>query len=281
MVTDAKTKKDSDRQEEVFIKTGRPKDKLLPLSKITTQAESFKDEEKPTVYTPQISQKLASFSQLDENKKLDVSEDSPEKPVDENVGTEPNDEEKSEVTPEDVKKWIKDVGPQIEGESSSNKTSNLSKLLWVFLFLLIVGLVVGGVFYYKSRVSQTNEEPVNPQPTEVESSPTLSQEKKEDETKKVDFKKYSLSVLNGSGIPGEAADAKSLLEKAGFANIKTGNATSYNSMKTTVALKDKTPEEVYKEIEKVFSDKYQLEKDTKPLTKDSSFDVVITVGPKK
>src|SRR4030065_6477 len=101
----------------------------------------------------------------------------------------------------------------------------------------------------------------------------------DDEEKKDSLKKYSVQILNGSGIAGEAGRVEKLLNTAGFTNTKTGNAQSYDFQETEVAVKKGDPDILFNNVEKALSS-YKITK-IDPLNESSSFDIIITVGKSK
>lgn len=231
--------------------------------------------------------KPSSFSLLDADKdesktpetKVKEPEVSPE-PVaeakEEPASTE--DSEKPKPSADSESDWLKDTPTKTEPSSDEGEKKGVGKKIIVLVVVLVViaGIVAGGVYYYKSNVQiepepevTLNEKPT-PMPTEA-----VKEEVTEEE---VDVSKYSLSILNGSGVPGEAGKAEGLLEEAGFAGIETGNADSYDFLETQVSLKSDAPKGVYKEIEKALGSDYKVVQSKDALDDDSSFDVIIIVG---
>lgn len=160
------------------------------------------------------------------------------------------------------------------GSSVSEGSSSGSKK-WIFIFfgvvLLTVLLTSGGLYYYKNfmnkkpqkTISQLTSKPVNtPTPTEALTKTTAVQ------------------ILNGSGIPGEAGKVAELLKSSGFEKIETGNADAYTYKTTQVAVREKTPKDVYDAIVKALEKNYIVTQSAH-LKNSSQFDVVITVGSKK
>jgi hypothetical protein len=157
-------------------------------------------------------------------------------------------------------------------------TISLSKkLFWLFLFLLIGGVVVGGFFFYKSRVggeptTGNKETPTSAPSAEATATPTPSEEVKLDSLK--------VSLLNGSGITGEAAKIQALLEEAGFADFETGNADNYNYTITEVRLKKGASDAAFDAIKEAL-DEYNVVKQEEALDEVSDFDLEIIIGTKK
>jgi hypothetical protein len=172
--------------------------------------------------------------------------------------------------------WTEETSPQTPPEKTV--TISLSKkLLWLFIFLVIGGLVVGGFFYYKSRVgeepsgggAQTPEATTAPEAT---ATPAPAEEVKLDTLK--------VSILNGSGIPGEAGKVQALLEEAGFADFETGNADSYDYTITEVTLKEGVLTAAFDAVKEAL-DEYNVVKQEGTLEEDSEFDLEIIVGTKQ
>ena len=145
----------------------------------------------------------------------------------------------------------------------------------VFILVLVLGLVAGGFYYYKTKVSggETPKEET-PAPSAQETpTPTLAEEE-------VDLSEYSVSVLNGSGIPGEAGKVETALKAQGFETIETGNAESYDYTVSEVSLKKDTPEAVYEAVKKAMAG-YKIVRQESELAESSDFDVEIIVGTTK
>jgi len=117
-----------------------------------------------------------------------------------------------------------------------------------------------------------------PTPTPVSSTPTPTPSEIMEE---LDLSEYSVSLLNGSGVPGEAGNAEELLSELEFADIKTGNAESYDYEQTEVSLKKNLPQGVYSKIEAALSETYSISLSETTLDEDSTFDIIIIVGQRK
>ncbi len=114
-----------------------------------------------------------------------------------------------------------------EIEMPSDKNSKLLKIL--LLVLVLLALVGVGVYFYMSNTSKktTALTPTTAVPTKV---PTPTE-------KPVDKSAYSIVVLNGSGIAGEAAKAKTILTDAGYKVISVGNADLSDYKETVIRAK--------------------------------------------
>lgn len=234
---------------------------------------------------------ISSFAQLDADKPVVESEDKKDVKEEEEEASEEEEkdetkedvgeaEEKpgdSSVSTEEAKKWLKGVSPEIETEAGGDKGSKLKILIIIVVVAVILGIIAGGFYYYRSRVTKKVDAPL-PTPTPVSVTPTPTPaEVMED----LDLSEYSVSILNGSGIPGEAGNAEDLLSELEFASIKTGNAESYGYEQTEVSLKESLPNGVYNKIEAALSETYNVSLSETTLDEDSTFDIIIIVGAKK
>ncbi|OGM02386.1 hypothetical protein A2115_02890 [Candidatus Woesebacteria bacterium GWA1_41_8] len=224
-------------------------------------AEEEKKEEEKTDEAPSAKESTAD----------EKSEDNEEKVTDLTAET-PSESTETPQVPESP--WVEETSspPQSDG----TVTISLSKkLFWLFLFLIIAGLVVGGFFFYKSRVAEksggTAKTPSSTPAPQATATPTPSEEVKLDSLK--------VNILNGSGIPGEAGKVQDFLEEAGFKDFKTGNADNYNYTITEVSLKEGVPDAVFDAVKEALGE-YNVVKQEGFLDKDSEFDVEIIVGAK-
>ncbi len=152
---------------------------------------------------------------------------------------------------------------------------------WKWLIILILFLVViGGVtfFVFKSSKSSTTDEGQTPEPTAGLSNvatpePTPS-------ATPADKSKLNVSVLNGTGIPGEAGILSDQLKKLGYTNVTTGNASVQNATDTQVTFGTGVAQDVITEITGSLQATY-----TNVTTSNSSLpsgtDIQITTGLRK
>lgn len=165
-----------------------------------------------------------------------------------------------------------DSAPLEEQQLVSNPVSNVStrseysnqkgKKAVGFVLFLILLVLGGGTFFYlvslQSRVNQSNLEE-SPEPFVVQESeplPTPTEEAKKEEV--IDKKSISISVLNGTGITGEAAYLQDKLEDLGYTSVKVGNASSQNYKETVVkfssTLSRSVVDEITAELNKIYND---------------------------
>ena len=94
----------------------------------------------------------------------------------------------------------------------------------------------------------------------------------------INWERFSVQVLNGSGVTGAAAQQRDILKSAGFAAADVGNAPA--EIKTgTISKKDSVPAEVYAKVKESVAAYVFIEGET--LTKDSKYDLVIVLGSDK
>ena len=169
----------------------------------------------------------------------------------------------------------------IEQKSASNYKQ------W-FLIALVVGLILvvisGGVWVYQKTmkkkpptVDQITPTPILEETTitpEAEVTPSIISPAP---SAKAELK---IQILNGGGIKGEAGRAVQLLEKAGFKNIKTGNADRFDYEQTEISIKG-GKKEFLQEITEALGEKYTVSSDSKTLEEKETYDVVIIIGKNK
>jgi len=268
--------------EDMSVPETQAKEDEKPLSyeveeKRKEEDKKESDGDKPI--TPDFSKeepkKVASFSLLDADVEKTENKPSFKPDTSEPPKTEP---QKDEVGQEEVNDWI-DVAS--EKKDGGGKKFSAKPFIFTLIFVVIAGIIGGGIYYYTTQVqkgssSQQAEPTTTPQVTETPqatATPTAEE--------KLDLTKYKVSVLNGSGIPGEANVVKGLLTKAGFKNIDGGNAASYDYKDTEVSLKGNLPSGVYGAVETALSSTYTVSKSDTSLKDSSTYDVVIIVGVKK
>lgn len=153
-------------------------------------------------------------------------------------------------------------------EPKKNKTTI------IIIAVIVVLALVGGFLFFR----QTQDKGQTENPVIENSAPTPTPTEKP----KIDKKSVKIQVLNGTGTPGQAADAVEALEKAGYDadNIKTGNAEEFDHKTTTVAYKERfkdTADDIKKALESAFDD---IAIDSTLLDEDGEFDIVVTTGGK-
>ncbi len=98
-------------------------------------------------------------------------------------------------------------------------------------------------------------------------------------TKPVDTSAYTVSVLNGSGIVGKAAEVKSSLETAGFKVSSVGNADRNDYTNTQIAAKKSVDKTYLASLETELKKSFHLDAvSIIPSDASQKTDVVITLG---
>jgi hypothetical protein len=269
-------------------------------------AEAQAGDENPQETSDEVTEKepeqekvntISSFSMLDSNKNsastgasiLDPQPKTEEK-ADETAEKSEDPKEKGEdgseqISSDEVKKWLKDVRPDTTKEVEKGNGSGKKTFVLLFVVLVVLGAAAGGLFYFKDSIMNTfNEKAYNQQPVAGEESTGLEVIQPETTpvpTEEVDFSQYSVSVLNGSGVAGEAGKMKSSLEELEFKQISTGNASSQDYTATTISVKEGVPEAVFESIRELIKEDYAVVMSEDRLNEDSAFDVIMIIGLKK
>jgi hypothetical protein len=155
------------------------------------------------------------------------------------------------------------------------------RLLIIFIaVMLFSSLSIGGIFYYRFQ-SQSVVRPESSLAIPVQS-PTSSPENTPVPTKspEIDLSAYSIQILNGSGVAGEAGAVEEILIAEGFENITTGDADSYDYTDTQVQMKKDTSEKVFEAIERALNSDYPIVRPDETLTENADYDTVIILGEK-
>ncbi len=159
----------------------------------------------------------------------------------------------------------------IEEEQVASHSSAKKNYMWPILFIFIIAVVLMvGIFIYKqgmNKGTEVNVVSLSPTPTIVPTATVAA----------IDLSKYEISILNGSGISGEASKQKESLEAKGFTVSTIGNAGNSDYTATIIQAK--------KEVDKAFLDKLKsvLESsfvlgNQEELPEDSDSDVIVILG---
>ena len=108
----------------------------------------------------------------------------------------------------------------------------------------------------------------------------VSPSPKEEATREANLKDYKIQVLNGSGIAGEAAKLKDLLEQEGFSVESTGNADKNDYEKTVVRANKEVPPNVINKL-KEFLKKNYLVSEEEQLADTEEIGILIIIGSEK
>lgn len=129
--------------------------------------------------------------------------------------------------------------------------SKMSVLIFIILGII---LLIGAAVFFISRSS--NQAVASPSPTSFfsVSSPTPIPSPSESASASAsptssDKADISVEILNGTGVPGEAAFLQGQLKSMGFEDIKTANGSSQSETATTVTFARSVPESIQDELE--------------------------------
>jgi hypothetical protein len=141
--------------------------------------------------------------------------------------------------------------------------------------IFLLGALLGGIIYYQknTKISVSVEPKATSFAVVATPSPVA--------TPTIDLEKYSVKILNGSGIVGEAGKAQDIIEEAGFKVSSTGNAANYNYTKSIIQVKEGVEEAFIAELSKALSETYEIDTKTQALTASSADSVVLIVGSTK
>ncbi len=150
-----------------------------------------------------------------------------------------------------------------------------SMALWIIIpGIFLLGALLGGIVFYQKGVSK------NPVPTETPSSTIEPSASEAPASTTEDLTKYAVTILNGSGIKGEAGKVQALLEKAGFKVGTTGNASTYDFTKTVIQAKADVDKAYLAKLSSTLSEKYIVDK-VQTFPESSKDEVLVTVGSSK
>jgi hypothetical protein len=242
-------------------------DNKLPEEAKAPSKDNVSSEPKAEEENESKPEQITSFRFLDADKNSFEEKKSEKK----GVGDEDEDKQKYKPSQNEVSDWIKDAKPKIE----TSEPPKSSKVKYIVILIILLVFAVGGYFLISQRnsnpIESTQEEIITPSPADL----------KEDVSDEADISIYSVSILNGSGIAGEAANIEDIVTELGLENIKTGNAETYDFEKTTISYKGTVDEKAMSLIEEKISEKYETVLTNDPLEDSSSFDIIIIVGKSK
>ncbi len=168
----------------------------------------------------------------------------------------------------------------VQPSFQQNVSPGVNPLVIIIPGIFILGGLLGGIFFYQSKVSGKSQG--NLQPTDSPTvSPVSAVATSTPKAEEVDLTKYSVSILNGSGIAGEAGKVQDLIEEAGFKVSGTGNATSYDYTKTVIQAKSDVDKDFLSKLSETLGKNYSVETKVEELEDSSKDSVVIIVGSTK
>ena len=177
--------------------------------------------------------------------------------------------EKPILEPHVVEEPAEEVPPAGAAAPEEPKKENgWGWMLAAFVLGAVVGTVTG---YMVARIQKSKVKSQNL--TVVQTSPTPSSSPAVTEVKRADLK---VQVLNGSGVAGAAAKAKTFLEGLGYVDVTAGNADGDFAL-TEVEIKENKAS-ASGMLKDDLKDEYTLADTVGVLDESSDYDVVITLG---
>lgn len=191
--------------------------------------------------------------------------------------------EKSEEVQEEIAKAAEKVAGPSDNVLNElvpvRPNSGPSPLFILIPGVLLLGALLGGVYFYQKSVNQ-NLQPTPTPGAAIESSVSATVVPSASPSAKLDLTKYAINVQNGSGIPGTAGVGKALLTKAGFKVGTTGNADNYDYTDTIIKTKADVPPDFNTKLTTTLSGIYSVAK-VQSLPASSSAEVVVIIGSSK
>jgi hypothetical protein len=172
------------------------------------------------------------------------------------------------------------VEPFSKAELAADSSSSWKQLILYFFLIAFVAFLlglafIGGVYYagksIKLPVFHLPSFGIHPTPTKMPI-PTAT----DTPAPTPDLSAYSIQVLNGSGITGEAAKLKAELTSAGFKVDSTGNADNSDYTKTQISASKSVNQTYVTKLEETLKQWYTVEV-VQPSSSQTS-DVVVTIG---
>ena len=155
------------------------------------------------------------------------------------------------------------------------------KRSWIVIVLITVVIIfIAGVLWYFrenaiKQISTDVEITSTPSPSKISPTPASDSAKLI-----VDYSKYKIKVLNGSGIGGAAAKGKEILEKEIFMVVEIGNAETSDYDLTIIQAKKEVPSAFLDKLKSVLKETYLLDAN-KELEDSEEVDIVIIIGSGK
>ncbi len=147
------------------------------------------------------------------------------------------------------------------------------KVIIIIVVILVIIAIVVGFFALGGRSEEDGVDTISPTPT-LKVQPTSIPI-----PQPVDKKILKIQLLNGTGIPGEAAFLQGKFENLGYEDIEADNADSSDNESTSVSFSDKvgkdSEEEVTYQLEEIYED-VDVVKD-----KDLEYDIKVVIGYRK
>lgn len=152
------------------------------------------------------------------------------------------------------------------------------KWSWMIVgFITVVIIFIVGVLWYFrenaiKQVSLEDKITLTPSPSRISPTPATDSAKLA-----IDYSKYKIKVLNGSGIGGAAAEGKEILESEKFIVEEIGNAETSDYDLTIIQTKKEIPKAFLDKLKSVLEKTYKIAPNEE-LEDTEEVDVVVIIG---
>jgi len=140
-------------------------------------------------------------------------------------------------------------------------------------------IIVIGVVYFLSRQA-TEKVYKNFKPIEPDTSVTIAPPTVQPQVT-IDPKQYTIAILNGSGITGQAGQFKTLLEEKGYVVESTANADKENYTEVQISAKKTVSQSFINELKKIMGSSFTVSEKINELSADTTTDLEIITAPEK
>jgi|GEM_PF-5904665 len=155
-------------------------------------------------------------------------------------------------------------------DAATVEEGNGLRWILILIILFLVGLM-GGLFYFFILQNKPVEKPKSPLKTVAVYTPSPT-------PASVTKNAFTIKVLNGSGVAGQAASVQTMLTSAGYNVVDIDNADNSDYTKTEIQAKSTVSKDFLTSLEQSLSDKYIVDPTVSPTKSDETDDVVVIIG---
>lgn len=165
---------------------------------------------------------------------------------------------------------------QLNEEKPPEAKKQISPIFWIIIpGMFLLGAILGGIVFYQRGVNRGQEEAASPTPIAIASTAPIASP-----SATIDLTKYTIDILNGSGISGEAGKVKTILTTTGFKVGSTGNAATYDYTKTLIKAKSDVDAAFVSQLSTALGKTYLIDS-SQTLATSSADEVQVVVGSSK
>lgn len=233
----------------------------------TDTTEKKEEKRKPFFVTEEVGEPVEVSKKEEKN---DSRDEEIAKEVPEIIGS-------AVVTPEKEERQVHVQMNSNDGENIMwDEPKKSSKGPWVVFLVILLILLIGGAagFFYMKKGSKHMLLSFSPSPTPAPTATPMPPTP----TPTINLTKYTISVLNGSGVSGAASKTKSALTTAGFSVKTTGNAATSDYTTTVISAKSSVDSGFLQSLVTTLKQTYSVDATIKTLDDNSTTDVVVTIG---